>query len=71
MTLKEYKDQNNLSYARLAKLIGVSHATVARRYCLPKEHKDHMIPKLKFMIAIMTVSGGAVTPNDFYAEQKW
>jgi hypothetical protein len=30
-----------------------------------------MIPKLKFMIAIMTVTGGAVTPNDFYAEQKW
>tara|TARA_B100000161_G_scaffold217927_1_gene162913 strand:+ start:596 stop:817 length:222 start_codon:yes stop_codon:yes gene_type:complete len=71
MTLKEYKDKNNMSYSKLAKLIGVAHATVARRYCLPKEHKDHMIPNSKFMVAIMTATDGAVTPNDFYTAQKW
>lgn len=71
MTLKEYKDKNNMSYSKLAKLIGVAHATVARRYCLPKEHKDHMIPNSKFMVAIMTATDGAVTPNDFYTAQRW
>lgn len=66
MTLKEFKDQNKISFAKLAALIGASHATVARRYCLPKTHKDRMIPNAKYMAAIMTVTDGAVTPNDFY-----
>ena len=66
MTLREFKDQNKMSYAKLAAMIGASHATIARRFCLPKTHKDRMIPSAKYMTAIMTVTDGAVTPNDFY-----
>lgn len=66
MTLREFKDQNKMSYAKLAAMIGASHATIARRFCLPKTHKDRMIPSAKYMDAIMTVTDGAVTPNDFY-----
>ena len=66
MTLKEFKDQNKMSYAKLAAMIGASHATIARRFCLPQTHRDRMIPSAKYMTAIMTVTDGAVTPNDFY-----
>tara|TARA_R100001460_G_scaffold18936_1_gene39826 strand:+ start:1006 stop:1215 length:210 start_codon:yes stop_codon:yes gene_type:complete len=66
MTLREFKDQNKMSYAKLAAMIGASHATIARRFCLPRTHKDRMIPSAKYMDAIMTVTDGAVTPNDFY-----
>tara|TARA_R100000697_G_scaffold23970_1_gene31902 strand:- start:134 stop:343 length:210 start_codon:yes stop_codon:yes gene_type:complete len=66
MTLREFKDQNKMSYAKLAAMIGASHATIARRFCLPRTHKDRMIPSAKYMAAIMTVTDGAVTPNDFY-----
>ena len=66
MKLIEYKQQKKISYAKLASLIGASHATIARRFCLPKTHKDRMIPSAKYMAAIMTVTDGAVTPNDFY-----
>jgi len=66
MTLREFKDQNKMSYAKLATMIGASHATIARRFCLPRTHKDRMIPSAKYMASIMTVTDGAVTPNDFY-----
>lgn len=71
MTLLEFKQRNKLSYARLAALIGADHATIARRFCLPKTHKDRMIPSARYMDAIITATNGAVTPNDFYTASQW
>jgi hypothetical protein len=68
MTLKEFKDQKNLSYKGLAKLLGASDPTVARRWCLDKSHKDAMIPDRQFMTSIIEATMGQVMPNDFYRD---
>ena len=66
MKLDLYRKQNGLSLAALAKLVGASHATVVRRWCLPKGHPQSLIPNVKYMVRIMDVTNGAVQPNDFY-----
>ncbi len=66
MTLNEYRTQHKLSFERLATICGARHATVARRWCLPTNHKDRMIPNKKFMLVIQNITMGAVQPNDFY-----
>jgi hypothetical protein len=55
-----------MSYSVLANGIGVSHATVARRYCLPFQHKDFSRPAEEIMLNIQEFTMGAVKPNDFY-----
>ncbi|MGB0467944.1 MAG: helix-turn-helix domain-containing protein [Pontibacterium sp.] len=66
MTLDEYRRANKLTYKQLAEQLGASHPTIARRYCLPIGHKDRMIPNMEYMERIMTITSGAVQPNDFY-----
>ena len=66
MQLDDYRKQRGASYTELARLLGASHATVARRWCLPPGSRDRMIPSPAFMHRIMLLSGGQVTPNDFY-----
>ena len=66
MTLDDFRRQQKLTYRQLAELLGASHATVARRWCLDIDNKDRMIPAPNFMERIVNVTDGAVTPNDFY-----
>jgi len=66
MQLDDWRKKKNLSYVQLAKKLGASHATVVRRWCLPADHKDKMIPSPKFMRIISESSLGEVSPNDFY-----
>ena len=66
MTLEDWRNKKGLSYSQLAKKLGASHATVVRRWCLPAEHKDRMIPAPKFMTIIHQSTMGEVTANDFY-----
>lgn len=66
MTLDQYRKSNRLSLAALAAQLGASHATVVRRWCLPLEHPQSMIPSPQFMLRIVDLTGGAVQPNDFY-----
>lgn len=66
MTLEEWRKKKGYSYAKLAEILDASHATVARRWCLPKDHKDRMIPAPKFMETITNASLGEVQANDFY-----
>ena len=56
MTLEDYRQQQKLSYKQLAELLGASHATVARRWCLGIDHKDRMIPAPDFMERIVLVT---------------
>ena len=67
MQLDDYRKQRGASYSELARLLGASHATVARRWCLPPGSRDRTIPAKTFMRRIMALSNGQVTPNDFYA----
>lgn len=66
MTLEEWRKKKGLSYVKLAALLGASHATVARRWCLPRGEKGRMIPNEDFMRIIQETTLGNVTPNDFY-----
>ena len=66
MTLEDFRKQQKLSYKQLAELLGASHATVARRWCLPRGHKDRLIPNENYMDKIILLTNGEVMPNDFY-----
>jgi len=66
MTLEDFRKQQKLTYRQLAELLGASHATVARRWCLGIDAKDRMIPAPEFMERIVSVTNGSVMPNDFY-----
>ena len=66
MTLDEWRKSQGMSYPVLARKRGAAGATVARRWCLPSDHKDRMIPSPKFMRVIQDSTHGAVQPNDFY-----
>ena len=66
MKLKQFKSEKELSYGQLASRLGAAHATIVRRWCLPRDHKDHMIPSEKYMKAIINYTQSAVMPNDFY-----
>ena len=68
MTLEQWRQAQGYSYAKLAQKVGASHATVARRWCLPADHKDRMMPTPEFMRLIELASLGQVKPNDFYRD---
>ena len=65
MTLGEYRLEKNLSYKKLAEKLGFKEATVARRWCLPKQHKQALTPSARHLSLILEVTMGSVTPNDF------
>ena len=69
MTLNEFRKQNNWSYSELARQLGATHATVARRWCLDFNDKNRLIPNVEYMSNIMLKTNGAVMPNDFYIEK--
>jgi len=66
MKLDQFRRKKGWSYVKLAEMVGASHATVVRRWCLPLTHPDRMIPSGRFMMNIMTVTEGEVQPNSFY-----
>lgn len=70
MTLDKWRLRKGHNYTKLAELLGASHATVVRRWCLPFEAESRMIPSAKFMDRILLLTQGAVTPNDFYIQRN-
>ena len=66
MILDEFRKKHKWSYSELARQVGASHATVARRWCLPPGHKDRDIPNEHYMDLIMRLTNGEVIPNEFY-----
>ena len=69
MTLNEFRKQNICSYSELARQLGATHATVARRWSLDFDDKNRLIPNVEYMSNIMLKTNGAVMPNDFYIER--
>lgn len=66
MILDTFRKNRGWSYSELARQVGASHATVARRWCLAHDHKDRLIPNEFYMDRIVLLSAGEVMPNDFY-----
>ncbi len=61
MRLNDWRESQGLSFGSLAKLVGASHASVVRRWCI-----GEMVPSPRFMKRIVEVTAGEVNPNDFY-----
>lgn len=62
MKLNEYLKRNKYSQNKLAKELEVTQAAVSR-WC-----KGKVIPRPAVMKKILLLTGGAVTPADFYNE---
>lgn len=60
MKLESYLEKTKTSVADLAALLGVKRQTV---YSYLRKEK---IPSADTMARVVEVTGGAVTPNDFY-----
>ena len=63
---KKLGSRTGMTYRELAKQIGVSDAAVARRYCLPLDHKDFSRPADHIMQNIIMLTMGEVGIPDFY-----
>ena len=61
MTLEDFRNENELSYAGLAGRIGAITAKMAERYCKGTKPRDERI-----MRRIFDITAGKVTPNDWY-----
>ena len=70
MTLNDFRVAQGWSFGELARQTGAAHATVARRWCLPSDDRERKIPAARFMQTIVTISNGAVMPNDFYCDDR-
>ena len=71
MKLDTWRKENNLSYSELARKLGQSETTMARRWCYPPGDIRQLIPrKGQNMDRIIEVTGGAVMPNDFYMRDE-
>jgi hypothetical protein len=70
MTLDNWRKKRGYSYRALAQMIGASHASVVRRWCMDLDDDDFMIPKTKYMLIILEVTAGEVQPNDFYIRRS-
>jgi hypothetical protein len=70
MTLDQWRISKRFSYSKLAEQLGAPHATVARRWCLPAEHNNRVIPSGKYMERVVLLTNGSVTPNDFYLRRN-
>jgi transcriptional regulator with XRE-family HTH domain len=64
MTLKEYKEKNNLTNKDLAKLIGLSGKNPI--VSVIRYLKSERLPHPRFMKEISHKTNGLVKPNDFY-----
>lgn len=71
MTLNQWRIKKGYSYRLLAKMVGASHASVVRRWCLGMDDEDFMIPKPKYMLQILELTAGEVQPNDFYIKREF
>ena len=60
MNLKQYIDENQMSYTQFANILGVSAKTI-QRYAA-----ENRVPRGDVMALIVQATGGAVMPNDFY-----
>ena len=66
MKLNDWREKRGYSYRNLAQILGAGGATTVRRWCLPIEHRDRLIPSPKYMQMIVDLSNSEVMPNDFY-----
>lgn len=61
MLIREWRLKRGLSFRAVAELVGVANGTVVRRW-----ETGDCIPRREEMQRLFDISGGEVTPNDFY-----
>jgi transcriptional regulator with XRE-family HTH domain len=64
MTLQQFLSQNGLSQHTFAKMAGITQVTVSRYV------NGLRLPRRAHMKRIYEVTGGSVTPNDFFAVRE-
>lgn len=65
--LDDFRREMGWSYSALGRRLGVDPPRNARRYCLPRSHKDHRFPHA-YVDKIFALSGGRVTANDLHEQ---
>jgi hypothetical protein len=61
MTLADYLADRDMTYAAFGRKIGTKHARTVERYA-----KGIQKPNAAMMAAVVRVTDGEVTPNDFF-----
>jgi transcriptional regulator with XRE-family HTH domain len=62
MRLKEYLEENRITRAEFARLIGVRHISVTR-------YTEGRVPEASVMSKIIEQTNGQVTANDFFDDK--
>ena len=70
MTLEEWRKKRGLSYTALAELLVAGNAGVVRKWCLPRDHKDSVVPNDENMMVIQQTTLGAVTQQAWVGGQN-
>ncbi len=65
MLLSSYLKEHSLSVKEFAEKLDISVASFVR-LALPPGHESAMLPSPELIKRIYSITGGAVTPNDFY-----
>lgn len=66
LSLEEWRLQRGITFAELARLLGVTDTT-AWAYCLPRDHERAIAPRKRLMEKIVEVTDGAVDLTTFFA----
>ena len=69
MTLRKYMQLKGLSLGQMAQSLGMKHAKMIQRWCLPFGHEEKSIPRPDYMMRIIERTHGEVLPNDFYIDR--
>lgn len=70
MTLEEWRNKRGLSYTALAELLVAGNAGVVRKWCLPRDHKDSVVPNDENMMIIQQTTLGDVTQRAWVGGQN-
>ena len=67
MQFYDYLASNNLDYSEAARQLNISNPSTIRSWCLPFLSPGAVVPSSVNLLKILLWSGGAVTPNDWFA----
>lgn len=70
LTLEQFRRERGWSYQDLGRHLRCAAAS-AHRYCMPPDRADRRTPPDDVMERAFVLSGGRVTPNDYYPLQAW
>ena len=69
MTLDDWRNEQGWSKSLLARQLGVPQTITVTRWCHPLDDPRRSVPNPDYMQRIINLTGGKVTPNDFFPMQ--